>query len=121
MNNITQNLHSKHSNKYRNKKVTVGGKTFDSKKEYTRYCELSLLEKAGVITDLQTQIKFVLIPTQKGRNGKVVERECSYIADFVYCQNGDKIVEDTKGFKTPEYKIKRKLMRFIHNIAIKEV
>jgi hypothetical protein len=65
----------------------------------------------------------VLIPSQKDENGKVIERECSYKADFVYfdIEANKTIVEDTKGFRTPEYKIKRKLMLYVHNIRIKEV
>lgn len=108
-------------NKYGNKKITVDGMTFDSKREYSRYCELKLLGKAGEIKNLQTQVKYILIPAQK-HNGKVVERECSYIADFVY-QNkaGELIVEDTKGFKTKEYRIKRKLMLHIYGIRIVEI
>lgn len=106
--------------KYRNHTVTVDGITFDSLKEYRRYCELRLLEKAGEITDLQTQVKFVLIPSQK-IGGKVVERDCSYLADFVYVQDGKKVVEDTKGFKTKDYIIKRKLMLWVHGIRIMEV
>ena len=108
-------------NKYGNKKITVDGMTFDSKREYSRYCELKLLEKAGELKNLQTQVKYILIPAQK-HNGKVVEGECSYIADFVY-QNkaGELIVEDTKGFKTKEYRIKRKLMLHIYGIRIVEI
>ena len=101
--------------KYNNQKY--GG--FDSKKEYKRYNELLLLQKSGQIQDLQTQVKFVLIPSQYEvigvtRSGKeirrCIERECSYIADFVYTMNGEMVVEDTKGFKTKDYIIKRKLM-----------
>lgn len=107
-------------NKYHNKKVCYNGIAFDSKKEARRYSELLLLERAGVITNLQRQVPFVLIPSQKV-NGKVVERECKYIADFVYTENGKKVVEDTKGMKTDKYIIKRKLMLYIHGIQIKEV
>lgn len=107
-------------NKYRNKKVCYNGITFDSKKEACRYSELLLLERAGVITDLQMQVPFVLIPSQR-INGRVVERECKYIADFVYTENGKKVVEDTKGMKTDKYIIKRKLMLYVHGIQIKEV
>jgi hypothetical protein len=110
----------KHS-KYGNKKITVNGKTFDSKKEYNRYCELRLLEKAGAISNLQTQVRYVLIPAQRGENGKVIERQCCYIADFTYLQNGEIIAEDTKGFRTPEYILKRKMMLYFHGIRIKEV
>lgn len=110
-------------NKYGAKKTIVDGKTFDSKKEALRFKELSLLQRAGEIKDLQTQVKYVLIPSQKGENGKVIERECSYIADFVYFDTraNKTIVEDTKGFRTADYKIKRKLMLYVHNIKISEV
>ena len=111
-----RNYHSK----YRNKKVVVDGITFDSKKEATRYRELVLLERAGRITDLQQQVKYELIPSQK-INGKVVERPCFYVADFVYTQDGQRIVEDTKGFKTPEYIIKRKLLLHKYGIRINEI
>lgn len=73
--------------KYYNQKITVDGITFDSKKEYRRYRELCLMERAGEIDNLERQVKFELIPTQK-KNGKVVERACSYVADFVYNENG---------------------------------
>lgn len=122
--------------KYHNKKVVRDGMTFDSVKEWRRWCELSMLEKAGKITNLERQVKFVLLPAQrepdiigkKGgieRKGKTIERECSYIADFVYIENGTQIVEDVKGYKKgPAYtvfSIKRKLMLNIYNIRIVEV
>lgn len=116
--------------KYHSRKVEKDGEVFDSVKEYRRYCELSLMERAGAITDLERQVKYVLLPAQyapvfdaktKKWKDKCIERECSYYADFVYKENGKRIVEDTKGFRTPEYKIKRKLMYYIHGIQIKEV
>ena len=120
--------------KYHSKKVEVNGMVFDSKKEAKRFSELSLLEKAGQIHGLETQVKFVLIPSQYkvieryGKKGqrlkdgkKCIEKECAYIADFCYFQNGVKVVEDTKGFKTKDYIIKRKLMLYMHGIEIKEV
>lgn len=127
--------------KYNNQKTVVDGITFDSKKEAARWQELLLLQKAGKITDLQRQVKFVLIPTQR-INGYVIERECYYKADFVYKMPVDTvkcepmssgrmyrvpykewktIVEDTKGFRTPDYVIKRKLMLYVHGIEIKEI
>ena len=106
--------------KYKSKKVTVDGITFDSLKEYRHWCDLRLLERVGKITDLQTQVKFELIPSQR-MNGKVVERACNYVADFVYMENGKKVVEDTKGYKTKDYIIKRKLMLFRFGIQIKEI
>lgn len=108
--------------KYNNKKITVDGQKFDSKKEANRYKELKLLEKAGEIQDLRTQVKFVLIPSQRDEEtGKVVERECSYKADFVYNEGEKTVVEDVKGFPTKEYIIKRKLMLEKYGIRIREV
>ena len=103
-------------NKYKNEKITIDGMTFDSKKEYNRYCDLKLLERAGEIKDIQRQVKFELIPKQEG------ERAVNYIADFVYIdRNGKKVVEDTKGVRTAEYIIKRKIMLWRYNIKILEV
>ena len=121
-------------NKYKSMKCYLNGIEFDSRKEARRYQELLLLQRAGVIQNLRLQEKFVLIPSQyesyerygaKGQELKpgqrLVEKECSYIADFVYEENGKTVVEDTKGFKTKDYIIKRKLMLYIHGIRIKEV
>ena len=108
--------------KYNNTKITVDGQIFDSKKEANRYKELRLLEKAGEIYDLRRQVKFKLIPTQRDEvTGEVVERECSYKADFVYEEDGKTVVEDVKGFRTKEYVIKRKLMLWRYGIRIREV
>lgn len=121
--------------KYHAKKVVRGGKTFDSAKEARRFGELSLLQKAGEISDLRTQVKYVLIPAQRepdtvGKRGgvikgRLIERECAYIADFVYKRNGVEIVEDVKGYKDSTayalFVVKRKLMLFVHGIQIKEV
>lgn len=116
--------------KYHNKKITVNGETFDSLKEYRRYCELCLLERAGEISELRRQVKYELIPTQREpdvvgvrggvKRGKVIEKPCYYIADFVYMKNGFEVVEDTKGVKTEGYKIKKKLMLKIYGIKIRE-
>lgn len=112
------NCRSKH--KYGNRKVTADGQTFDSRKEYLRFCELRLLEKAGAIQGLKRQVKFELIPSQR-YGGKVVERPVSYVADFTYIENGKTIVEDTKGMRTKDYIIKRKMMLYRYGIRIKEV
>lgn len=122
--------------KYGNIKTTTSdGITHDSRKEANRWCELKLLERAGKIYDLKRQVKYSLIPEQYiyyeriGKNGrrlkdgkKVLEKECAYIADFVYTdtETNTVIVEDTKGKKTKDYIIKRKLMLWIHGIRIKE-
>lgn len=106
--------------KYRNR--AVGG--YSSAKEARRAQELKLLAKAGKISDLREQVPFVLIPGQK-RNG-AVERPCRYVADFTYLEPGPEyrpwatVVEDCKGYRTPEYKIKRKLMLWVHGIVIRE-
>ena len=91
--------------KYRNLKARVDDKEFDSIKEARRYQYLSLLEEAGKIDNLRMQVKYVLIPTQrepdtigpKGglKKGKVIEKECSYVADFVYFDNETKTTEVT--------------------------
>ena len=127
---------SKKQNKYHNKKIIVNGEKFDSKKEYVRFRQLELLEKSGHITDLKRQVKFVLIPTlreeptevykkgpQKGqpKQGKVLEKETAYIADFVYQKDGKTVVEDAKGMRTKDYILKRKLMLWVHKIRIEEI
>lgn len=124
--------------KYGNRKAVIDGITFDSEREAHRYTELKILEKAGKITGLQLQREFELIPEQRektdqiytqGKNkgrfkpGKLLERKCSYVADFVYwdLENNCMVVEDTKGMRTKEYIIKRKLMLYKYGIRIKEV
>ena len=107
-------------NKYGNRKVIHDGIEFDSMKEAHRYCELKLMQRAGLISDLQLQVSFELIPAQR-IDGKVVERAVNYVADFVYKQNGQTVVEDTKGYKTSEYIMKRKMMLYFHGIRIMEV
>ena len=102
-------------NKYGARKMTaLDGQKFDSVKEYHRYGMLRLLERAGKISDLKRQVKYELIPKQEG------ERACSYIADFTYYEDGKLVVEDCKGFRTDAYKIKKKLMLWVHGIKIKE-
>lgn len=121
--------------KYGNRKITRDGLTFDSIKEYRRWCELSLLEQAGEITGLERQVKYVIIPAQyapdtvtargKIKRGKLLERECAYVADFRYQMDGETVVEDVKGYKDGQayalFVIKRKLMLSVHGIMVKEV
>ena len=107
--------------KYGNKKVHTEDGDFDSQREYLRWCELKLMQRAHLISDLKRQVPFELIPVQKDSTGKVVERKCEYVADFVYTLDGKTVVEDSKGMKTPEYIIKRKLMLKEHGIRIQEV
>lgn len=114
---ITSRSYGSCTSKYNAKKV--GGHA--SKKEHNRANQLKLMQRAGLISALQEQVSFELIPPQRDSAGKLLEHACRYIADFVYRdQSGQLIIEDTKGFKTPEYKIKRKLMLSVHGIRIKE-
>ena len=119
-------------NKYKSHKTNANGDIFDSKKEYDRYIELTLLSRSGAIKGLKRQVKFELIPAQyepdiistrgKVKRGKLIERAVSYIADFVYTdENGKTVVEDCKGMRTKDYIIKRKLLLYIHGIRIKEI
>lgn len=112
-------------NKYGAKKIKdpATGYEFDSKKEFYRWCELRIMERAGKISDLKRQVKYVLIPAQRDESGKLIEREVSYIADFEYIQDGKKVVEDVKGYKRGAayqlFSIKRKLM-LLQGIRVKE-
>lgn len=118
--NPYRNPFSKKVSKYHNKKTVVNGITFDSKHEADRYIELSMLLKAGVISDLRLQVPYELIPTIK-LNGETF-RSTKYLADFVYKdKDGNEVVEDAKGMKTDVYKLKKKLMAYIHHISIHEV
>lgn len=94
---------------------------YDSLKEHKRANQLKLMQRAGLISNLREQVKYVLIPSQRDSTGKLLERECAYLADFVYEQDGLTVVEDTKGMRTKDYVIKRKLMLYIHGITIKEI
>lgn len=115
-------------NKYHAQRV--GGHA--SQKEHDRSNQLKLWQRAGVISNLREQVSFELIPAQYGECGTdlkgkpvrvCIEKACKYIADFVYTdtETGQTVVEDTKGVRTKEYIIKRKLMLWIHGIRIKEI
>ena len=122
--------------KYHSKKIKApDGEIFDSRKEYKRWCDLTLLERAGEIKNLQRQVPYLLVPEQRApsteiykkgsragqpKPGPVLERKVTYIADFVYEINGETVVEDAKGMRTKEYVIKRKLMLYRYGIRIKE-
>lgn len=114
---------SYHSNKYYARKIIVNGETYDSKKEHARWLYLQEQERNGEISELQRQVKFELIPSQR-IDGRVVERACSYYADFVYKKDGLQIVEDVKSpatRKAKDYIIKRKLMLYLRGVRIMEV
>lgn len=104
--------------KFRAIPTTVDNIRFSSKKEAKRYQELKILEKAGAVSDLRLQV-----PYELAVNGMKI---CKYVADFVYqgWDYDDKtwftVIEDCKGYKTPEYKLKAKLMKAVHGIEILE-
>ena len=108
--------------KYKNTKVVYKDMKFDSKKEYLRYLVLEDMQRKGEISGLQTQVPFVLVPPFQLNNIKY--KGIRYIADFVYKKDGRVIVEDVKpsaNFQTDTYKIKKKLMAYIHKLQIKEI
>lgn len=114
-------------NKYHARKVVAQGQVYDSEKEYARYLELKLLEKAGEISQLERQVKYDLIPKQMDEEGKMIERPTVYVADFQYRDNntGEFIVEDVKGYRRGQayavFSLKRKLMLWRYGIKIREV
>lgn len=99
-------------NKYGNKKTEVDNIVFASKREATRYQDLKVMQREGLITGLTLQPKYPL-----EINGIKIG---SYIGDFFYTENGQRVVEDTKGVKTPVYKLKRRLMLALYGIHIRE-
>lgn len=116
--------------KYHSRKITKDGITFDSVREYNRYRELKLLERAGKIEKLNRQVSYTLIPAQYrmvvdpktySERRACIERAVTYKADFTYWQDGKLVVEDVKGVKTKDYIIKRKLMLHVYDIQIQEV
>lgn len=109
--------------KYNSRKTIVDGFTFDSRKEAKRYLELKQMEKDGLIHGLQLQVPFELIPPFEieidGKKRK--RRPITYIADFVYYKNDEKVIEDVKGLRTPVYNIKKKLFEYRYHETIREV
>ncbi len=108
-------FNTKRGNKYHAEKS--GG--YDSRKEHRRANELYLLQRAKLISNLREQVRYELIPAQRDADGKVIEKSCSYVADFVYTdEHGNTIVEDTKGVRTDSYIIKRKIMHHVYRLSI---
>lgn len=109
-------------NKYNARKVETADGKFDSAAEWERWLALKDMEKNGEIKGLERQVPYVLIPKQM-KDGKVLFRETKYVADFKYvdAKTGETVVEDVKGLVLPEFKIKQKLMYYIHHIEVKVV
>jgi len=126
-------MYKKRLNKYNNAKcVSLDGIHFDSKREMERYNVLHLLEKSGHISDLRMQVKYELVPsiyetsvvklkTKEKTITKCIQKAIYYVADFVYVKDGKTIIEDVKGFKTSDYKLKKKMMRYFYKINITEI
>lgn len=104
--------------KYHARKTTIDGIQFDSAKETKRYVKLRDMEKAGEIEGLRLQVPFEILPSFECDGVKY--RGMKYIADFVYYRDGKQVVEDTKGWKTAEYRMKKKLMAYMNHINIEE-
>ncbi len=137
----------KSNNKYNSTKFTRDGETFDSQAEYIRFRELTFMQEAGEIYNLQRQLKFELIPAQyetiptgeyykrgelKGKpkfKEVCIEKAVTYTADFVYIvkATGERVVEDVKGYSDPasagyaKFVLKRKMMLYFHNVKVKEI
>ena len=108
--------------KYGNQKTEVNGVKYDSKKEAKRAEQLEVQQRLGIISNLERQKKYILQPSFKFL-GKTI-REIAYIADFVYEENGELVVEDVKSpitRKNPVYKLKKKMMMYVHGVEVKEV
>ena len=106
------------ASKYRARKTTVDGITFDSRKEADRYLVLKGMEKDGSIEDLRRQVRYELVPAfdVDGRHYRPVY----YVADFVYVEDGKEVVEDVKGVRTDVYRLKSKLFARRYGMSIKE-
>lgn len=104
--------------KYHAKKTVVDGITFDSKREADRYLVLKSMEEDGTIENLRRQVRYELIPAfdVDGRHYRPV----SYVADFVYVEDGKEVVEDVKGVVTDVYRLKSKLFARRYGKVIKE-
>lgn len=108
-------------NKYHNKKVIVNGYKFDSIKEANYYNQLKLLQRAGLIRDLELQKTFILQPSFKLNNK--TRRQIAYKADFTYFSNEDNKIHvvDVKGFRVDVYKVKKKMFEYKYGIEIEEI
>lgn len=99
-------------NKYKNTKIVVDNIKFDSNLEAIRYKELKLLLRAGEISNLELQPRFLLQDSFK-KNGRTF-RKIEYVADFKYIENGKTIVEDVKGIQTDVFKLKYKIFEKVY-------
>lgn len=97
--------------KYHARRVEIDNISFASQKEANRYLDLKLAERAGQIKDLKLQPAFILQPNFTDRAGNK-HRAITYRADFQYTENDRVIVEDTKGYETEIWKLKKKMFLY---------
>ena len=120
------------TNKYHAKKVVFDGITFDSRKEGLYYLKLKDMERRGEISELRLQVPYELLPaiyrdeivhlkTKDKVIKRLIQRAVTYVADFVYVQDGKEIVIDAKGMRLPDYILKKKMMLALKGIEVIEV
>ena len=108
--------------KYGNKKtVTPDGVKFDSRAEARRWGHLCMQLRAGEISDLRRQVPYELVPAVKYSDASRVKQAIRYVADFVYVEKGVEVIEDVKGMLTPEFKLKRHLMKALLGLEVRLV
>jgi hypothetical protein len=125
----------KRTNKYNAKKfISSDGTKYDSKREYFRHLELLEMETNGVISELNRQVEFTLLPavkvtetvqlkTKSKEVTKTIQQPIKYVADFVYTENGEKVVEDVKispKVLPKDYVLKKKLLFYFYKYKIRE-
>ena len=94
---------------------------FYSALEYSRWRQLNTQLEKGMISNLERQVKYLLVPRQFDERGNLLEKAITYTAEFRYSVNGRVVLEDTKKHDTPDYIMKRKLMLYLHGIRLKEI
>ena len=117
-----QRMTARKPSKYGNEPLEIDGHKFPSRKEARRYAQLKILERAGKISNLQLQVPYELQPAFKHPQTNKTIRAIKYVADFVYTdsETGKVHIEDTKGFRTKEYELKKKMMLY-HGFIIEEI
>lgn len=108
--------------KYRSKPCSVGDEKYRSQRERDRHQQLLLMQRAGHIAGLIREVTFTLANGVRIEGEKRARPALRYIADFVYSdiKLGRIIVEDAKGVQTPVYRVKKHLMKSVHNIDVRE-
>lgn len=120
------------NNKFHNKPIDNADGHFDSTDEWRRWVVLKDAEQKGLISDLQRQVNYVLLPKQEKNivvhlktkdkiETRMVAQKITYTADFVYTKNGSLVVEDFKGYPNDRWPLKKAMMYFFHGIEVREV